>query len=328
MKISELLSSILQIQAPSKFEALALEIFHHQAQSNLLYKNYIDALKIAPSEIKTIAKIPFLPIEFFKSHEVKTGDFNAEVIFTSSATTGLVQSQHHVKTLSQYAATFLRCFQSFYGEPKEFCILGLLPSYLERTGSSLIYMVENLVEHSDNPNSGFFLYDHKKLAETLTQLEEKGQRTLLIGVTFALIDFAEKFPMKLSHTIIMETGGMKGRGEELTREEVAKKLMSAFGVDAIHSEYGMTELMSQAYSAANGRFRCPPWMKVMVRDASDPLSTTHSGAGVLNIIDLANLDSCAFIATQDLGKVYDDGSFEVTGRVDRSDIRGCNLLVY
>ena len=328
MKNSSLHNQILHIQDTSEFDRLALEILRYQSISNELYKNYLHALKIAPHELKSSLNIPFLPIEFFKNYAVKSGEFDPEITFTSSATTGTGQSRHHIKNLSWYEAFFLKSFQSFYGEPSDYCILGLLPSYLERSGSSVIYMVNRLIEMSGNKASGFFLYNHETLAETIAAQECKGSRTLLIGVTFALLNFAEKHGMPLGHTIIMETGGMKGRGEELTREEVTEKLKTAFGLSVIHSEYGMTELMSQAYSKGNGRFLCPPWMKVFVRDPSDPLSTMHSGTGALNVIDLANMDSCAFIATHDLGKVYDDGSFEVTGRLDRSDIRGCNLLVY
>lgn len=328
MKNSSLHNQILRIQDNSEFDRLALEILHYQSTFNELYKNYLHALKIAPHELKSSLNIPFLPIEFFKNHEVKSGEFDPEITFTSSSTSGTGQSRHHIKNLSLYESSFLKSFQLFYGAPADYCILGLLPSYLERSGSSLIYMVNRLIEMYGNKASGFFLYDHLSLAETIAAQESKGSRTLLIGVTFALLEFAEKHGMPLTNTLIMETGGMKGRGEELTREEVADKLKAAFGVSSIHSEYGMTELMSQAYSSGDGRFRCPPWMKVFVRDPSDPLSTMHSGTGALNVIDLANVDSCAFIATQDLGKVYDDGSFEVTGRLDRSDIRGCNLLVY
>lgn len=304
-----------------------LEIFSEQYQQNSLYQNYCRALKIAPTQVKNLSNIPFLPIEFFKTQEIQTGQFEPEIIFTSSGTTGLSTSRHFVKSLAQYESSFLKSFELMYGNPSDWVVLGLLPSYLERKGSSLIYMVEKLIALSQHQDSGFFLYDHEQLKKVLVRNEERGQKCLLIGVTFALLDFAEKTDLPLKHTVIMETGGMKGRGEELTRDEVSQILKKAFHVSSVHSEYGMTELLSQAYSTENGLFKCPPWMKVLVRDTSDPLNVTETGSGALNIIDLANTDSIAFIATQDLGVVYPDGSFEVRGRIDHSDIRGCNLLI-
>jgi len=312
------------------FSQLALEIFHFQYETNSVYNSYVNALGKTPSDVDEIEKIPFLPISFFKTDEIKTGKFNAEVIFKSSGTTQTINSQHHVKDVSVYTQSFTTAFKKIYGDPQEWCVLGLLPSYLEKGHSSLVYMVDDLIKQSLHPQSGFYLYDLEKLNETLFLLEKANQKALLLGVTYALLDFAEKFPMPLVNTIIMETGGMKGKREELTRMEVHDQLKKAFGKTEIHSEYGMTELLSQAYSKNEGRFQCPPWMKVLIRDDEDPLSVQHSGSGVvsgaINIIDLANVYSCSFIATDDVGKLYPDKSFEVLGRMDGSDLRGCSLL--
>jgi len=280
--------------------------------------------------VDEIEKIPFLPISFFKTDEIKTGKFNAEVIFKSSGTTQTINSQHHVKDVSIYIQSFTTTFKKIYGDTQEWCVLGLLPSYLEKGNSSLVYMVDDLIKQSQHPQSGFYLYDLEKLKETLYLLEREDQKTLLIGVTYALLDFAEKFPVGLKNTIIMETGGMKGRREELTRMEVHDQLKKAFGKTEIHSEYGMTELLSQAYAKEEGRFQCPPWMKILIRDDEDPLSVQRSTSGVvsgaINIIDLANVYGCSFIATDDVGKLHNDKSFEVLGRMDGSDLRGCSLL--
>jgi hypothetical protein len=268
-----------------------------------------------------------LPISFFKTHTVTAGPFTPETVFESSGTTQTLTSRHLVKEVSLYRRSFLKAFTLFYGNVKDYCVLGLLPSYLERQHSSLVMMVDELIKLSGHPASGFYLDEHAKLSQTLQQLESKQQKTLLIGVTFGLLDFAAAFPQKLNHTIVMETGGMKGRRKELTRAEVHQQLKEALGVQKIHSEYGMTELLSQAYSNGDGRFLCPPWMKVLVRDEEDPLSIQETGRGILQVIDLANRYSCSFIATEDIGMVYQDGSFEVWGRMDNSDIRGCSLLV-
>jgi hypothetical protein len=314
----------------SGFSQLALDIFHFQYEANSVYNSYVNALGKTPSDVDEIEKIPFLPISFFKTDEIKTGKFNAEVIFKSSGTTQTINSQHHVKDASIYTKSFTTAFKKIYGEPQEWSVLGLLPSYLEKGNSSLVYMVDDLIKQSRHPQSGFYLYDLDKLKETLLSLEKSNQKSLLIGVTYALLDFAEKFPVTLKNTIIMETGGMKGRREELTRIEVHDQLKKAFGKTEIHSEYGMTELLSQAYAKKEGRFECPPWMKVLIRDDEDPLTVQHSASGVLsgaiNIIDLANVYSCSFIATDDVGKLYPDKSFEVLGRMDGSDLRGCSLL--
>ena len=318
------------------FRQLALDIFHFQYGANKVYNSYVNALGKTPSDVDEIEKIPFLPISFFKTDEIKTGKFNAEIIFKSSGTTQTINSQHHVKDVSIYIQSFTSAFEKMYDELKGWCILGLLPSYLEKGDSSLVYMVNNFIKQGQHKQSGFYLYDLDKLKETLLSLERSNQKTLLIGVTYALLDFAEKFPMALKNTIIMETGGMKGRREELTRMEVHERLSKAFGNSEIHSEYGMTELLSQAYAKNEGRFQCPPWMGVLIRDDEDPLSVHSSQstvinkkqalAGAINIIDLANVYSCSFIATDDVGKLYADKSFEVLGRMDGSDLRGCSLL--
>ena len=314
----------------SSFRQLALDIFHFQYEANSIYRSYVNALGKTPSDVDELEKIPFLPISFFKTDEIKAGKFNAQIIFKSSGTTQTIKSQHHVKDVSIYTQSFTTSFKKIYGDLQGWCILGLLPSYLEKGNSSLVYMVDDLIKQSQHPQSGFYLYDLEKLKETLLSLERANQKILLIGVTYALLDFAEKFPMSLRNTIIMETGGMKGRREELTRMEVHDQLKKAFGKTEIHSEYGMTELLSQTYAKKEGRFQCPSWMKVLIRDDEDPLSTQFSTSGVvsgaINIIDLANVYSCSFIATDDVGKLYPDKSFEVLGRMDGSDLRGCSLL--
>ena len=309
------------------FPRLAIETFHYQYHQNPVYKQFVDGLHTDVSKVQSITQIPFLPIRFFKSHEIKSSTFLPEIIFESSGTTQTINSRHLVKDIELYEESFLTGFEQMYGPVKDWCILGLLPSYLERGNSSLVYMVDKLVKLSENPDSGFYLYNEEALAKKLAMLESRQQKTLLIGVTYALLDFAEKFPMKLNSTIIMETGGMKGRKREIVKDEVHSELIKAFGVSSIHAEYGMTELLSQAYSKGNGIYKSPAWMKCVVREEDDPLTTHLSGAGVLNVIDLANIYSCSFIATDDAGKVYEDGSFEVLGRTDGSDLRGCSLMV-
>lgn len=316
------------------FEQKALNIFAYQYQHNKTYNAFCKALSIAPRQVQSLKQIPFLPIQFFKSAEIKSGEFVPEKIFESSGTTGSINSRHHVKELAVYEQSFRKAFQLCYGDVQQYCILGLLPSYLERDNSSLVYMVSKLIADSEHSDSGFYLYDLQKLADTLQKNEANNIPTLLIGVTYALLDFAAQFPMPLKHCIIMETGGMKGRRQELTRPEVHEQLNSAFNMQAIHSEYGMTELLSQAYSKGHGIFSCPPWMKVLVRAEDDPLDVLLAptnerafAAGVMNVIDLANVHSCAFIATDDVGKLYADGSFEILGRLDNSDLRGCGLMI-
>lgn len=310
-----------------EYNGLALDLFHWQAEHNKVYRAYCELMKVDPASVTTVTDIPFLPIELFKSHEVMTGEFNPEVVFESSGTTGSQPSRHLLRSLDHYKNIFIKGFELEYGDVANLCIIGLLPSYLERGNSSLVAMVDELIRRSDNPKSGFYLNEFDELDKVLRKLEEKQTPVLLIGVSFALLDLAESHGRKLDGVTIMETGGMKGRREELVRSELHDRLKNAFGVRQVHSEYGMTELMSQAYSKYDGVFDCPPWMKVYVRDIDDPVTTRTSGRGALNIIDLANIDSCCFIATQDVGTVHENGLFEVQGRMDHSDVRGCNLLV-
>lgn len=303
-----------------------MEIFRFQALHNPVYAQFLEALQVNPAAVETVEQVPFLPVRFFKTKEVQTTVFEPEAVFESSGTTGTVNSRHLVKDLGIYRQSFTRSFELFYGPVNGWCIIGLLPSYLERKGSSLVFMTDELIKASGHPQSGFYLNDQEKLPAVLKELEAKGQKTLLLGVTFALLDLAERFPQPLQNTIVMETGGMKGRRRELLREEVHDILKKAFGLPVIHSEYGMTELLTQAYSKGGGIFSCPPWMKIVLRDEEDPFTVTRSGKGIINVIDLANVYSCCFLATDDAGQAYPDGQFEVLGRVDGSDIRGCSLL--
>ncbi|MDO4881006.1 MAG: acyl transferase [Capnocytophaga sp.] len=319
---------IFNIASEDDFEEKALQIFHFQYKNNSIYQQFCDLLKKNPKNTTKIHEIPFLPIEFFKNKSIFCGEIQPELYFSSSGTTGMTTSKHFVKDISVYEKSFRLGFEYFYGNPKEYIILALLPSYLERTGSSLIYMVEDLIKQSENEHSGFYLYNEAELAEKLTFLDHSGKKILLIGVSFALLDLVEKYSFSLKNTIIMETGGMKGRRKELIREELHSILKKGFGVRHIHSEYGMTELLSQGYSAGEGIFQSVPWLKILTRDPEDALTIYPTGkSGGINIIDLANIYSCSFIATQDLGKVHSDGSFEVLGRFDNADIRGCNLLI-
>jgi hypothetical protein len=308
------------------FLETAHDIFNFQYQNNAVYRRWCEALRLHPQNFQLTAA-PFLPISFFKSHNITATLFEPQQIFESSGTTNTINSRHLIKDIGIYHKSFKLAFERFYGEIEDWCIIGLLPSYLERRNSSLVMMVDEMIKISRHQSSGFYLYDIDKLKSTLETLEQQQQKTLLIGVTFGLLDFAEQYNLQLQHTVVMETGGMKGRRKELTRAEVHDFLKERLRVKAIHSEYGMTELLSQAYSFGEGKFICPPWMKVVVRDEEDPLSVRLSGKGVLNIIDLANVYSCTFIATEDVGIVHEDGSFEVWGRLDNSDIRGCSLLV-
>jgi hypothetical protein len=311
---------------PDGFTQHALQLFEYQYKNNNVYHQYVNALGRMPASVKNITDIPFLPVRFFKSHTVKTGDFIPEQVFESSGTTTTINSNHYVKSLDLYRKSFRRGFEYFYGHPEKWCIIGLLPAYLERPNSSLVTMVDDLIQQSKHPMSGFYLYNYDELAQTLQLLEAAGTKTLLIGVTFALLDFAAAHPMPLKHTVVMETGGMKGRKREMIREEVHALLQQAFQIQQIHSEYGMSELLSQGYSKGEGVFDTVPWMKVLVREMEDPLTVSLSGKGLINVIDFANRDSCAFIATDDVGKLEENGSFEVNGRVDHSDLRGCSLL--
>ncbi|HLV23254.1 MAG TPA: hypothetical protein VKY36_00555 [Moheibacter sp.] len=317
---------IFSIQNEAEFEKTALKVFRFQAENNSVYRNFIQHLKLNIAEIDSLEKIPFLPIRFFKSHEIISGNHSIEKIFTSSGTTGSQTSKHFVSDLSFYRESLEHSFKHFYGEISAYKIFALLPSYLEREGSSLIDMVEFWIEKSGK--GGFYLYNHEELFQDLIQNEKEGKKAILIGVSFALLDFVEKFQLNLKNTILMETGGMKGRKEEITREELHRILKNGNGLDEIHSEYGMTELLSQAYSKGNSKFEMPNWMKILIRDTEDPLSfLPKEKTGGINVIDLANLNSCSFIATEDLGKIHPDNSFEILGRFDNSDVRGCNLMV-
>lgn len=319
---------VFAVDGPEAFNALAIELFHLHAVDNPVYRGFLQGLRRDPATVRTAADIPFLPIGVFRNHRVLLEGLEPALTFTSSGTTGSITSSHHVPWPALYERSFLASFRRVYGNPREWRVLALLPAYLERTGSSLVYMAEKLIALSGDPLSGTYLYQYERLAEVLKRSEAEGKRTLLLGVTFALLDLAEQHPMPLRHTTIMETGGMKGRRPELVREELHGILQRAFGVAAVHSEYGMTELLSQGWSTGQGLYRCPPWMRVVARGTDDPFERPAPGrTGGLNVIDLANIASCPFIATQDLGRVHADGSYEVLGRFDFSDLRGCNLLV-
>lgn len=321
-------NTIFNIKNKSEFEDTALQVFDYQFRNNRVYRSFCDLIYKHPSDIKVLEDIPFLPIQFFKSHRIVSSTDPIITTFTSSGTTGSVSSKHHVTNLRIYEQSFTQGFTQFYGHIEDYVILALLPSYLEREGSSLIYMVNSMISKSKHPESGFYLNNVSELKDTLIKLDTQKRKVLLIGVSFALLDLIETYQFKLNNTIIMETGGMKGRRKELIRADLHKKLKAGFGVKTIHSEYGMTELLSQAYSKGDGIFSCPNWMRVLIRDPEDAFTILPQGkTGGLNIIDLANINSCAFIATQDLGKTHDNESFEVIGRFDSSDIRGCNLMV-
>jgi len=307
---------------------MALKVFRFQYENNPVYQEFCDFLKVEKGNVKSLEQIPFLPIQFFKSHEVLSNSNPIQETFVSSGTTGIITSKHLVTDVSLYESSYKNAFSEFYGNIEDYAVLALLPSYLEREGSSLIYMVKDLITLSNNENSGFYLNDYDALIAKLNDLDASGQNVLLIGVTYALLDLIELHNFQLQNTIIMETGGMKGKRKEMIREELHEILCKGFGVTSIHSEYGMTELLSQAYSLGNGIFECPNWMNILIRDTEDALTyvSTHKTGGI-NVIDLANINSCSFIATQDLGKKYPNNSFEVLGRFDSSDIRGCNLMV-
>ena len=319
---------IFDIKSSLEFENKAIEVFKYQFENNLVYRSFCDLLCKHPCDIKKIKDIPFLPIEFFKSHEIKISSKKTSKIFTSSGTTGSNLSKHFVTDLNLYEKSFMNCFKIFYGDIKEYTILGLLPSYLERNNSSLVYMINKMINQSKFPESKFYLDEIDELKKTILKLEKSKRKTILIGVSYALLDLIEYHKFNLQYTLVMETGGMKGMRKELIKSELHKLLRNGFGVNNIHSEYGMTELLSQAYSKKNGLFSTPPWMNILIRDTEDaqsilPLNRT----GGINIIDLANINSCSFIATMDLGKLHKNGQFEIMGRFDQSDIRGCNLMV-
>ena len=321
-------ADIFSISNQKQFEKIALKVFRFQYDNNEVYRQFCQHLKVDKQQVKSLLQIPFLPIQFFKSHPVISGKDAIETTFTSSGTTGMTTSNHLVTDLSLYESSYLQAFSQFYGNVEDYVVLALLPSYLEREGSSLIYMVHDLIQKTNNPDSGFYLHNYEELITKLKLLDQCGQNVLLIGVTYALLDLIEKQRFQLQNTIIMETGGMKGKRKELIREELHTILCDGFGVTTIHSEYGMTELLSQAYSFGEGVFECPPWMQILIRDTEDALQYIADGkTGGINVIDLANLNSCSFIATQDLGKKNPNATFEVLGRFDNSDIRGCNLMV-
>lgn len=327
--MNNLTGQIFSINTALQFNDAALAVFQHQAKNCAVYANYISHLNVDISTIKTYQDIPFLPISFFKTHNVVSSDKPTAITFSSSGTTGQTTSKHLVQDVAIYEQSYNKAFELFYNKPEDSCILALLPSYLEREGSSLIYMVDDLLKQSKHALSGYFLHNHADLYNTLQTLKASKQKTILIGVTYALLDFIESYQIDFPELVVMETGGMKGKRKEMVREELHTALCSAFGVKTIHSEYGMTELLSQAYSYGNGIFECPPWMKILLRDTSDPLTLLieRKTTGGINVIDLANVNSCAFIATQDLGKLHSESHFEVMGRFDNADIRGCNLLV-
>lgn len=321
-------NSIFNITTKADFNLAALAVFKHQYTNNIVYKTFCNYLQKTPNNVIDVNDIPYLPISFFKTERIVSNPKTPEKIFTSSGTTGSTTSSHYVTDIALYEDSFNQGLKRFYGDASEFVFLALLPSYLERGGSSLIYMANALIKQSKHPESGFYLDNLNELANKLVKIDASGKKVILLGVSFALLDLVENYSFNLKNTIVMETGGMKGRRKEIIRPELHKILCQGFGVAEIHSEYGMTELLSQAYSKGNGIFYCPPWMKVTARDTEDPLTLLNNGkTGGLNIIDLANINSCSFIATQDLGKVYNNGSFEVLGRFDNSDIRGCNLLL-
>jgi phenylacetate-coenzyme A ligase PaaK-like adenylate-forming protein len=329
MQLRNLQRRIFNIESTADFWETTLEVFNYQYNNNTIYHNFINSLGKDCSKIKSPNEILFLPVEFFRNHKITTGDLSVEMIFESSGTTGVTTGKHFVNDLRIYEESFLRSFRLFYGEPEQFLIAALLPSYTEREGSSLVYMADHLIKRSQNPHSGFYKDNIERLILTIKRAKEEKQKVLLLGVSFALVDLAENYSPDLSGVIVMETGGMKGRRKELTRSELHNTLKEKLNLLSIHSEYGMTELLSQAYSKGDGIFYCPPWMKIIIRDPQDPLTLYNepAGTGGINIIDLANINSCSFIATGDLGKVHEDDGFEVLGRFDNSDIRGCNLLV-
>ena len=320
--------SIFNISSDAAFEKKAIEVFKFQFENNRVYRSFCDLLYKHPSDVHSIKDIPFLPVEFFKSHKVLSSDKHIQKTFVSSGTTNSIPSQHHITDLEVYKKSFTKGFEKFYGAFKRFTILALLPSYLDRDDSSLVYMAQEMIAQSKKTDSGFYLEDLKGLKATLLKLENAKQKTLLLGVSYALLDLIEFHQFKLQHSFVMETGGMKGRRKELIKSELHTLLKKGFGVKSIHSEYGMTELLSQAYSKGDGMFSTPPWMQVLVRDTEDALTILpKEKTGGINVIDLANVHSCSFIATQDLGKIHKNGQFEVLGRFDQSDVRGCNLML-
>ena len=321
--------SIFTITPDEVFNETAVAVFHYQYSHCELYKQYVDALVKDVYKIDTVEQIPFLPIEFFKTHRIVSTAKKEDIVFSSSGTTGIQTSKHYVADLGLYEESFFRSFRRFVGDPEDFAILSLLPSYQERGGSSLLYMMDKLMHASKHPYSKFYLEHTDELVNNLQCLANQKQKTILWGVSYALLDLIEKQSFDLPDLMVFETGGMKGKRKEMLREELHMRLKEGFGIKAVYSEYGMTELLSQAYTRGQSRFYAPPWMQIHIRDSYNPL-TLHTESrknGIINVIDLANFYSCSFIATSDIGKLYEDHSFEVLGRVDHSDIRGCNLLV-
>ncbi|HCT94942.1 MAG: acyl transferase [Bacteroidetes bacterium GWE2_39_28] len=319
---------IFNISSREEYEKIALEIFRIQSEQCTPYKDFITLTGVNTSAVNSIEKIPFLPVSLFKSHSIICQGLEPEIVFTSSATSGMIPSSHPVADLSIYKESFSKAFRLFWGEPSEYAILALLPSYLEREGSSLVYMVDNLIKESCNSDSGFYLYDFDTLYHKLVSLKERGVKTLLLGVSFALLEFIDQYQINFPQLIVMETGGMKGRGKEISRDQLHSALRSGFGVSKIASEYGMAELLSQAYSYGDGLFETPPWMEILIRDLSNPFRILNGHAtGGINIIDLANLNSCSFIETQDMGKKETGNTFSISGRIQNSELRGCNLLL-
>lgn len=328
-KFLNITDKIFNIDSFNDFNETAIEIFLHQYKNNVIYQKFVDHLSVNIKKIEHYKQIPFLPVDFFKSHKIITGKEKAEKVFLSSGTTGTIQSKHFVSNISVYEKSIRKGFEFFYGDIRNYCILALLPSYLEKKGSSLVYMVNDLIKQSKHKESGFYLNNITELVKKLIKLNSLNQKVILIGVTYALLDIAENHSLNTPNLILIETGGMKGKRKELIREELHNVLCKGFNISSVHSEYGMTELLSQAYSKGKGIFKTPPWMKILIRDINDPLTIIdEKQTGGINIIDLANINSCSFIATHDLGKNYNDGSFEVLGRFDISDIRGCNLMIY
>ena len=318
----------LTIETEADFTRLALERFQYQYRANPVYSEYCRLLGVRPQQVRSVPQIPFLPITFFKSHKVLCGGAEVAKVFRSSGTTGSIASEHHVVSLRDYESSFVNSFKQFYGDPENYCIIGLLPTYAERGDASLAYMVSHLIERSRHPQSGFYLDKFKELRDLIATVTQAGANVLLIGVTFALLDFCERYPGPLLNTVVMETGGMKGKRPEMVREAVHAQLEAGFEIPEVHSEYGMTELLSQAYSNGEGIFSTPPWMRIFTREIEDPLTLQHPGkTGGVNVVDLANTHSCSFIATQDLGRVQKDGRFEILGRFDHADVRGCNLMI-
>jgi len=325
---SEYPDRIFNIKHSGEFEKIAIEVFYYQAEQNPVYRQFIESLHVKIGDIQRIEDIPFLPIEFFRSHVIVTGSKEPEIVFESTGTTGTIRSRHYITDIRLYDESLLKCFRLFYQDPGDYLFAALLPSYLERPNSSLIYMVNKLIKSGADERSRFYERGSWKMVDTLKLAAAEGRRVMLIGVSFALMDLAERYSANLNGIIITETGGMKGRRKEITREELHNILSESFNVPVIHSEYGMTELLSQAWSQGRGIFNCPPWMKVLVRELNDPLSVSAlpGKTGAINVIDLANVNSCSFIATGDIGRLHGEGKFEVLGRYDHSETRGCNLM--